>query len=106
MWPSHTTLVTGIPIPPFVPPPPPFLRATLEEIQDAQVLLHIVDISHPHAQAQAEAVMRVLAELEVDSSIPMITAWNKVDRCPDPAEVCVGGGEGGLCDDECSRLEN
>ena len=89
-----------------MPPPPPFLRATLEEIQDAQVLLHIVDISHPHAQAQAEAVMRVLAELEVDSGIPMITAWNKVDRCPDPAEVCVGGGEGGLCDDECSRLEN
>lgn len=34
-------------------------RATLEEIQDASVLLHVVDISHPHAAAQCDAVLQV-----------------------------------------------
>ncbi|GAX76601.1 hypothetical protein CEUSTIGMA_g4047.t1 [Chlamydomonas eustigma] len=61
-------------------------RATLEEIQDAQVILHVVDISHPHAQAQSEAVNKVLADLDVEH-IPLVTAWNKVDQCPDPAQV-------------------
>lgn len=34
-------------------------RATLEEIQDASLLLHLVDISHPNAAAQCEAVLKV-----------------------------------------------
>ncbi len=40
-------------------------RATLEEIQDAALILHVVDISHPHAQAQSEAVCKVLRDLQV-----------------------------------------
>jgi len=34
-------------------------RATLEEIAEAQLLVHVVDVSHPNASAQSEAVMKV-----------------------------------------------
>ncbi|PNW71706.1 hypothetical protein CHLRE_16g665650v5 [Chlamydomonas reinhardtii] len=61
-------------------------RATLEEIQDASIILHVVDISHPNAAAQNEAVMQVLTELGVDH-IPIVTAWNKIDACSNPDEV-------------------
>ncbi len=54
-------------------------RATLEEIAEADLLLHVVDATHPHAAAQAEAVEDTLAELEVDT-IPMVVALNKIDR--------------------------
>ncbi len=56
-------------------------RATLEEIADADLLLHVVDASHPHAEAQIEAVHETLADLEVDH-IPEVAALNKVDRLP------------------------
>jgi GTP-binding protein HflX len=54
-------------------------RATLEEIAEADLLLHVVDITHPNAQAQAEAVIQTLAELEADH-IPMLTVLNKIDQ--------------------------
>jgi GTP-binding protein HflX len=57
-------------------------RATLEEIAEADVLLHVVDITHPNALEQAEAVEQTLAELEVND-IPIVTALNKIDRLPD-----------------------
>jgi GTP-binding protein HflX len=53
-------------------------RATLEEIEQADVLLHVVDCSHPNAMAQIEAVEDTLAELEVDH-LPRVIALNKVD---------------------------
>jgi GTP-binding protein HflX len=58
-------------------------RATLEEIADADQLLHVVDVTHPNASAQAEAVHQTLAEIEADH-IPMLTALNKIDRLADP----------------------
>lgn len=58
-------------------------RATLEEIADADLLLHVVDVTHPNATAQAEAVHQTLAEIEADH-IPMLTALNKIDRLSDP----------------------
>jgi len=57
-------------------------RATLEEIIEADVLLHIVDATHPQAAAQMEAVEDTLAELEVDK-LPRIVAFNKADLLPD-----------------------
>ncbi|MBI3242268.1 MAG: GTPase HflX [Chloroflexi bacterium] len=57
-------------------------RATLEEIDEADLLLHVVDITHPNASEQAEAVRRTLEELEVHD-IPVVTALNKIDRLPD-----------------------
>lgn len=54
-------------------------RATLEEIAEADLLLHVVDITHPNALEQAEAVRQTLHELEV-GGIPIVTALNKIDR--------------------------
>jgi GTP-binding protein HflX len=54
-------------------------QATLEEIAEADILVHVLDISHPNAPEQAETVQAVLKELGVDR-IPCITALNKIDR--------------------------
>jgi GTP-binding protein HflX len=59
-------------------------RATLEEIAEADLLLHVVDISHPNAMNQAEAVHETLAEIEAEH-VPVITVLNKIDRLSDPA---------------------
>jgi GTP-binding protein HflX len=61
-------------------------RATLEEIMDADVLLHVVDTTHPQAAAQIEAVEDTLAMLEVDH-LPTVMALNKVDALPDDSDV-------------------
>jgi GTP-binding protein HflX len=61
-------------------------RATLEEIADADMLLHVVDATHPNAQAQIEAVEDTLAELEVDH-LPMVVALNKADRLPPDHDI-------------------
>lgn len=53
-------------------------RATLEEISEASLLLHVVDVTHPHMTAQIEAVEDTLAELEVDH-LPIVMALNKAD---------------------------
>ena len=58
-------------------------RATLEEISEADLLLHIVDITHPDAQAQAKIVHQTLVEIEADQS-PMLTVLNKIDRLGHP----------------------
>ena len=57
-------------------------RATLEEIHEADLILHVVDISHANAASQAEAVQATLEEIQV-SGIPMVTALNKIDRVTD-----------------------
>jgi GTP-binding protein HflX len=58
-------------------------RATLEEIAEADLLLHLVDITHPDAQAQAKSVLLTLKEIEADH-IPVLTVLNKIDRLNDP----------------------
>ena len=58
-------------------------RATLEEIAEADLLLHLVDIMHPNAHAQAKAVLEMLSEIDADH-IPVITALNKIDQLNDP----------------------
>jgi GTPase len=57
-------------------------RATLEEISEADLLLHVVDISHPNALNQAEAVHETLEEIEA-TDVPVITVLNKIDRLSD-----------------------
>lgn len=61
-------------------------RATLEEIGEADLLLHVVDVTHPHVAAQIESVEDTLAELEVDH-LPMVIALNKADRLVDGDKV-------------------
>jgi GTPase len=53
-------------------------RATLEEINEADLLLHMVDIAHPNADEQVAAVEEVLEELGAGDK-PVLTALNKVD---------------------------
>lgn len=54
-------------------------RATLEEITEADLVLHVVDITHPHALAHVRAVDETLSELDV-LGIPQLVALNKIDR--------------------------
>ncbi len=53
-------------------------RATLEEITEADLLLHVVDISHPNADEQVTAVEEMLEELGAGDK-PLVTALNKID---------------------------
>ena len=53
-------------------------RATLEEVQEASVLLHVVDISHPNAAEQVEVVEDILRDLKLTET-PRVLALNKVD---------------------------
>lgn len=54
-------------------------RATLDEMQDADLLLHVVDISNPRFEHQMESVDKVLREIELDH-IPRLIVFNKMDR--------------------------
>jgi GTP-binding protein HflX len=65
-------------------------QATLEEIAEADLLLHVVDISHPNALNQYQAVQETLAEIDA-GNIPMVTALNKVDnlKAPEAAREIV-----------------
>jgi GTP-binding protein HflX len=58
-------------------------RATLEEITEADLLIHVVDITHPNAMAQWKSVQATLEEIGANE-IPTITALNKIDQLPDP----------------------
>src|SRR6266508_6039585 len=58
-------------------------HATLEEIVESDLLLHVVDISHPNALNQFESVQQTLGELGAQH-IPIVTALNKVDQLRDP----------------------
>ncbi len=63
-------------------------RATLEEAGDADVLLHVIDTSHPSWEEQKEVVDDVLADLRL-ADRPMILVFNKVDRLThDEEESC------------------
>ncbi len=65
-------------------------RATLEEINEATVLLHVVDVTHPNAAEQMETVAQVLEELGADDK-PVATALNKVDKLLEDGEVKEAG---------------
>ncbi len=54
-------------------------RATLEELTHADLLLHVLDISHKQAFEQSQAVEQVLREMEL-AEMPMITVLNKADQ--------------------------
>lgn len=60
-------------------------KATLEELEDADLLLHVVDLSNPRFENHIQAVERILGELELDR-IPRLLVFNKTDQVP-PEEV-------------------
>jgi GTPase len=64
-------------------------RATLEEIREADLLLHVLDITHPNAAQQTHTVMETLTELRAGDR-PMLTVLNKVDLLDGVDEAEVG----------------
>lgn len=74
----------------FIQNLPPHLvtsfKATLEEVQEADLLLHVVDASSPFIELQMNAVQTVLKQLEVTST-PMITCFNKIDKISNLNEI-------------------
>ena len=61
-------------------------RATLEEVREGDVLLHVIDVSHPQWEEQMEVVIEVLAELGVGEQ-EIVPVFNKVDVVSDPVAV-------------------
>ncbi|MBN1526130.1 MAG: GTPase HflX [Candidatus Omnitrophica bacterium] len=61
-------------------------KATLEEVVNADLLLHLVDVSHPKAVEQSEAVYRVLKEIDAGGK-PVLTVLNKADMVRDEARI-------------------
>jgi len=59
-------------------------RATLEEIADSNLLIHLVDAANPRCSQQIESVERVLEELHFDQ-IPRLLVFNKADLVDDPS---------------------
>jgi GTP-binding protein HflX len=61
-------------------------RATLEEINEADLLLHVVDVTHPNALEQWQSVQETLVDIGAQD-IPMVTALNKIDRLASPETI-------------------
>lgn len=61
-------------------------KSTLEEAVYTDILLHIIDVSHPQAEEQAEASYNVLKELGAENK-PVITVLNKIDKCTDRSSI-------------------
>lgn len=82
-------------------------RATLEEVVEADLLLHVVDASHPNSSAQIEAVNQVLESLGAAAK-PVLMVYNKIDQVAledlpragdDPPAVFISAGKGqGMAD--------
>ena len=77
-------------------------RATLEEVAEADIILHVRDIAHADSEAQGVDVRAVLTELGIDAQAPgrVVEAWNKIDllaraQRPPPAIPARLNGEGG-----------
>jgi GTPase len=58
-------------------------RSTLEEAADAELLLHVVDISHPKYEEQMAVTTQVLADLDLAGK-PSLLIFNKIDRVQEP----------------------
>lgn len=95
-------------------------RATLEEVIEAELILHVRDIAHEDSEAQANDVYNVLSQLgiEEDGRKNVIEVWNKIDlldedairtmrevRTTTPREVLVSAINGEGVDELLSRVE-
>lgn len=61
-------------------------KATLEEVLQADVLVHVLDSSHPRVQEQNTAVYQVLQELKADTK-ETVTVYNKIDQIDNPGLI-------------------
>ena len=74
-------------------------KSTLEETLDADLLIHVIDVSHPLYKEQSEAVYRVLQEVGAEDK-PVFSVFNKIDKLPEdsglltqlkeiPESICI-----------------
>jgi GTP-binding protein HflX len=63
-------------------------RATLEEVNEADLLLHVIDASHPHWEEQRQVVDQVLAELGAAEK-PVLYVFSKIDAIPSPQLIAL-----------------
>lgn len=56
-------------------------KSTLDEVREADILLHVVDISHPQYQHQVDVVKKTLKELDSEDT-PVLMVYNKIDQVP------------------------
>ena len=61
-------------------------RATLEEVQDADVIIHVIDVTHSAWRQQEASVEKVLNDIKVSKDVPVIRVLNKIDQL-DPEEA-------------------
>ncbi|QCO56478.1 GTPase HflX [Pseudorhodobacter turbinis] len=66
-------------------------RATLEEVLEADLILHVRDISHPESAEQAADVADILTSLGVRSETPQFEVWNKLDLVDETARAALVG---------------
>ncbi len=64
-------------------------RATLEEVLEADVVVHVRDISHPETDAQSANVEEILTSLGIDEARPRYELWNKVDLLDEDAAAAT-----------------
>lgn len=64
-------------------------RATLEEVLEADLILHVRDISHPESAEQAADVADILTSLGVKAETPQIEVWNKLDLVDGTARTAL-----------------
>ena len=98
-------------------------RATLEEVLDADLIVHVRDISHAQSEEQAKDVTAILDSLGVAENAPLIEVWNKIDQLDDDSREAVqtkadrtddlyavsaitGDGMDALLDDLASKLKD
>ncbi|WP_216827902.1 GTPase HflX [Alkalihalobacterium elongatum] len=67
-------------------------RSTLEEVQEADLILHIIDASHENFSEHEKTVLKLLEDLKVNE-IPMLTVYNKADLIQDKEDVFVHSSE-------------
>ncbi len=88
-------------------------RATLEELEEADLIVHVIDVSHPLQGAHEEAVEKILASLGV-AARPRLRVWNKIDRLEaadprrhsrDPSSAAVSALTGEGLDELRARID-
>ncbi len=66
-------------------------RATLEEVLEADLVLHVRDISHPETAEQSQDVTDILTDLGLNEDVPVLEIWNKTDLiAPDDRDEVLG----------------
>jgi GTPase len=73
-------------------------RATLEEVLEADLILHVRDISHPETAEQAQDVAEILTSLGVKDDTPVFEVWNKLDLVDPSSRAALAANAAGRAD--------